>query len=126
MPTVRISRRTVTVYDSNPTHPDHTVGFLFRRPAVTVTTYEQRPDPTLPLTAPTPDCASVLTDSMALHDPARDAHYYCTNTVDPGFDLDGSAEFDECPEIYAMGDLTIVEPTNDITLRRWLRGYDVL
>jgi len=53
-----------------------------------------------------------------------DAHYYNANTVDPDFDIDGSAEFDDCTGDDLDG-LTIVDPGQG-SIRRWLKGYDIL
>lgn len=59
----------------------------------------------------------------AMKDPAGDAHYLSTNTVDPDFDIDSSAEFEDHDNPYEG--LTIVEPGFG-NIRRWLRGRDII
>lgn len=61
----------------------------------------------------------------AIEDPAGDAHYYATNTVDPDFDIDSSEEFEDSTEADNLHGLTIVEPGFG-NIRRWLRGRDIL
>lgn len=57
-----------------------------------------------------------------------DANYYGSNTVDPDFDIDSSAEFDDSTELdnpdAQFSALTIVRPGRDT--RRWLKGYNIL
>lgn len=55
----------------------------------------------------------------------NDADYFCTNNVDPDFDLDGSMEFGDSTEADDLHGLTIVEPGYGNT-RRWLKGYNIL
>lgn len=59
----------------------------------------------------------------AIEDPAGDAHYLSTNTVDPDFDIDSAEEFEDHDNPYEG--LTIVEPGFG-NIRRWLRGRDIL
>lgn len=66
------------------------------------------------------DCV-IRTSSIS--DPCGDGHQYNANTVDPEFDIDGSAEFDDHDDQYEG--LTIVEPGYG-NIRRWLRGRDIL
>ena len=78
-----------------------------------------RPTPT-----PAPTRTSIDCDATAPY--INDAHYYNANTVDPDFDIDGSQEFDDCMgEDYEAHGLTIIEPEHG-SVRRWLKGYDVL
>lgn len=57
-----------------------------------------------------------------------DANYYGSNNIDPDFDIDGSAEFDDSTELdnpdAQFSALTIVRPGRDT--RRWLKGYNIL
>ncbi len=54
-----------------------------------------------------------------------DSAYYATNTVDPDFDIDGSAEFNDSDESDNLFGLTIVDPGHG-NIRRWLKGYDII
>ncbi len=54
-----------------------------------------------------------------------DSAYYCTNTVDPDMDIDGSAEFNDSDESDNLLGLTIVQPEHG-SVRRWLKGYDII
>jgi len=57
-----------------------------------------------------------------------DANYYGSNNIDPDFDIDSSAEFDDSTELdnpdAQFSALTIVRPGRDT--RRWLKGYNIL
>jgi hypothetical protein len=67
----------------------------------------------------------VISDRDATHDPAGDALYFIANTSDPENDLDGSVEFQDSDGSDELAGLTIVEPAMG-SIRRWLKGYDVL
>jgi len=71
------------------------------------------------------DVDLTITDPLSIADPCGDSAYYCTNTVDPAFDLDGSEEFSDSSEADNLFGLTIVEPGHG-NVRRWLRGHDIL
>jgi hypothetical protein len=71
------------------------------------------------------DLDATISDAFSTADPCDDSAYYCTNTVDPGFDLDGSAEFNDSDGSDELSGLTIVDPGQG-NIRRWLKGYDVL
>lgn len=120
MPIVTFKRRIHT-----PDMPAHAAGFLCTR-----TTVLHLPD-VAPFNAPCdtpehPPLDAAITDPLAIADPARDAHYYAANTVDPANDLDGSQEFCDSDGSEEYDGLTVVTPANLLALRRWLRGYDVL
>lgn len=71
------------------------------------------------------DLDAVISDAFSTDDPYGDAQYLTSNTVDPDFDLDGSAEFNDSAESDELDGLTIVDPGQG-NIRRWLKGYDVL
>jgi len=53
---------------------------------------------------------------------------FAVNTVDPDFDIDSSAEFDDRTESDRLFDLTIVEFDDDAidAASAWLRGRGIL
>lgn len=70
------------------------------------------------------DADRVVSDWLAVNDPMHESRYYCTNTVDPDFDLTSSAEFADIDDDHA--DLTIIEATDEVALWKFCTGYDVL
>ena len=68
------------------------------------------------------DTDQVVSDWLAIHDPLNDRDYLCTNTTDPAFDIDSSAEFNDIDNEYEG--LSIVSMGKDT--RRWLKGYNIL
>lgn len=79
---------------------------------------------------PKSDALCINTPDTTQHpqDYLVEAHYYNTNTVDPDFDIDSSAEFDDSTELdnpdAQFNGLTIVSMGKDT--RRWLKGYNIL
>ena len=120
---------TVTFKRSRTTYaslPAGTAGFVL----APITTILHLPDPQ-PFNAPCdlpdlPPVDAAISHTLDISDPVHEAHYYAANTVDPANDLDGSQEFDDSDGSEEFEGLSIVTPTNLLTLRRWLKGYDVL
>jgi len=74
-------------------------------------------------TAKTPiDTDQIVSDWLAVHDPLNESQYYCTNTVDPDFDIKSHVEFNDIDDEYEG--LSIVRMGKDT--RRWLKGYNIL
>lgn len=77
----------------------------------------------IPHPAPTPAPTRTQLDLDAANPFIDDSAYYGMNNVEPDFDIDSSAEFQDHDDEYAG--LTIVEPGHG-NIRRWLKGYDIL
>jgi hypothetical protein len=58
-------------------------------------------------------------------DELKAAYYLSTNTVDPGFDLTGEAEFGDAKLSDNYMGLTIIEFSSIRATRIWLNGYRV-
>lgn len=120
MPTVTYKRRI-----QSPAMPAYAAGFMLTQ-TVTLHLPDAQPFNTPCDTPEHPPLDAAITDPLAIDDPAGDAHYLRANTVDPDNDLDGSQEFGDSDGSEELDGLTVFSPANLLTLRRWLRGYDVL
>lgn len=54
-----------------------------------------------------------------------DSAYYGMNNIDADFDIDGSIEFGDSDGTEELDGLTVIEPEHG-SIRRWLKGYDIL
>ena len=73
------------------------------------------------------DVDQIIRGFESIDDPYDDAQYLTRNNIDADFDIDGSQEFcdsDGSDEDQFAG-LTIVDPGHG-SVRRWLKGYDIL
>jgi hypothetical protein len=75
-----------------------------------------------PITKTPIDTDQLVSDWLAIHDPLNESQYYCTNTVDPDFDITSHQEFGDIDDEYEG--LSIVRMGKDT--RRWLKGYNIL
>lgn len=106
--------------------PDEMLALLPRETRIAIRSMRKAPVPVRPTQGTrSPLDLDLHIDADSISDPYGDAHYLASNTVDPDFDLDGSAEFGDSTDADDLHGLTIVEPGHG-NIRRWLRGRDII